>query len=202
MTSVLIADDHPIVLEGLSSLLERTEMTVIARCRSGGEVFDALARLSPDIVVLDVNMPAPGGLEVAARLKELERGPKIVLLSSSFAEGQIDQAIALNVEGIVLKETASQQLLACLDVVRDGRRWFDPEVTRRTIQNRSHVKLTAKLTPRELDVVRLVARGLRNKEVARQLGITEGTVKMYLHSVYDKLGIGSRFELMSVFNER
>ena len=203
---ILIADDHPIVLEGLVALLEASGHSVIARCASGPEVLEALQRLQPDILLLDLNMPAPDGLEIARSLTEPARRAGIVLLTSTLDDSQIAQAVRLGVGGIVLKESASQQLIACLDAVRSGRQWFDPEVAKRAISARGPDDPTSRpaerLTPRELDVARLVARGLRNKEVARQLSITEGTVKMYLHSIYEKLNIGSRLELANIARER
>lgn len=206
IATVLIADDHPIVLEGLVALLQGSQHHVVARCTRGDEVMEALQRLEPDILVLDLNMPAPNALDIARALNARAHPAKIVLLTSDLTDEDIAEAMQLGITGIVLKESASQQLLSCLDTVAAGRQWFDPEVARRAMATVGWQvpprRACDLLTRRELDVARLVARGMRNKEVARELTITEGTVKMYLHNVYDKLDIASRVELANVAREQ
>lgn len=207
MSTILIADDHPIVLEGLVALLGHSDVEVIARCRSGVEVMEQLGEeAGPDILLLDVHMPPPGGLAILAQLKAEDHTAKIVLLTASLNDGQILEAVRLGADGIILKESAPQQLLACIETVRGGGRWFDAEVTRRAIGEAASATTrddaNKLLTPREREVIRLVARGLRNKEIARELGITEGTVKMYLHTVYEKLAVSSRVELSNAARDR
>ncbi|MFW6076457.1 MAG: response regulator [Hyphomicrobiales bacterium] len=205
-TTVLIADDHPIVLEGLVALLQASQHAVVARCTSGAEVLEALQRIEPDILVLDLNMPPPDALELARSLKQSDHPAKIVLLTSDLADDELVEAVRLGIPGIVLKETAAQQLIACLDTVGAGKRWFDAEIARRAMDtavwHAPESGAAARLAPRELEVARLVARGLRNKEVARELTITEGTVKVYLHSVYEKLNVTSRVELANIAREQ
>lgn len=205
-TTVLIADDHPIVLEGLVALLQASQHAVVARCTSGAEVLEALQRIEPDILVLDLNMPPPDALELARSLKQSDHPAKIVLLTSDLADDELVEAVRLGIPGIVLKETAAQQLIACLDAVGAGQRWFDAEIARRAMDaavwHAPGHRAADRLAPRELEVARLVARGLRNKEVARELTITEGTVKMYLHSVYEKLNVTSRVELANIAREQ
>jgi two-component system, NarL family, nitrate/nitrite response regulator NarL len=205
-TTVLIADDHPIVLEGLVALLQGSAYSVIARCTSGAEVVEALQHVGPDILVLDIHMPAPDGLEIARALKQRGHPARIVFLTSDLADCEIVEAMRLGIVGIVLKEAAAQQFVTCLDTVRSGRQWFDPEIARRALNTAlwqaPAVQVAERLTPRELDVARLVARGLRNKEVARELAITEGTVKMYLHNIYEKLNVASRVELANAARDQ
>jgi DNA-binding NarL/FixJ family response regulator len=204
--TVLIADDHPIVLEGLVALLQGSAHSVVSRCCNGTEVLEALQPNQPDILVLDLNMPAPNALEIARTLKQRRHPATIVLLTSEIADAEIVEAMRLEVAGIVLKETAAHQLLTCLDTVRAGQRWFDPEIARRAmctaVWQTPAARATERLTQRELDVIRLVARGLRNKEVARELSISEGTVKMYLHTIYEKLNLASRVELANIVREQ
>ncbi len=150
-------------------------------------------------------MPAPNALEIAQTLRQRRYPARIVLLTSDLADPEIIEAMNLGVAGIVLKETAAQQLLTCLDTVASGQRWFDPEIARRfmnrAVPSSPPPQSAERLTARELDVARLVARGLRNKQIARELSITEGTVKMYLHNVYEKLNVTSRVELANVARE-
>jgi two-component system, NarL family, nitrate/nitrite response regulator NarL len=205
-TTVLIADDHPIVLEGLVSLLNGSPHAVVGRCTGGTEVMEALQRVEPQILVLDLNMPAPNALDIARALNARGHPARIVLLTSDLTDEDIAEAMQLGITGIVLKETAPQQLLSCLDTVAAGRQWFDPEIARRAMATAGWQapprRVSDLLTRRELDVARLVARGMRNKEVARELTITEGTVKMYLHNVFDKLDIASRVELANIAREQ
>jgi two-component system, NarL family, nitrate/nitrite response regulator NarL len=207
VTAILVADDHPIVLEGLDALLRKFQYSVVALCVNGEEVLNALheQQLEPDIVLLDINMPPPGGLELAHKLKQDGHPAKIVLLTSNIDDKQIMAAMRFGVDGIVLKDTASQQLIAALDAVRSGRQWFDGDIVKRAVSKAQSVENSKNasdlLSPREMDVVQLVARGIRNKEIARELGLTEGTVKFYLHRIYQKLNIDSRETLATVLRD-
>ena len=208
MSTILIADDHPIVLEGLVALFRHSDIEVVGRCRSGAEVMAQLDQgaRAPEILLLDVHMPPPGGIAILGRLKAEDHPAKVILLTSSMNDGQTLEAVRLGADGIILKESAPEQLLICIETVRGGGRWFDTEVTRRAVGEAASAAApddpNKLLTPREREVVRLVARGLRNKEIARELGITEGTVKMYLHTVYEKLAVASRVELSNAARDR
>lgn len=200
-TKLLIADDHPIVLDGIKALFRGSDFEVVASCRNGEEVLDALSSQTPDMMILDVQMPKITGLQVLRTLRASEKPIPIILLTASLSNGEALEAIQLGVNGLVLKETAPRELLQSAQSVRSGERWLDPEVTKRAL----HEALTERkpghhshgpLTRRENDLTRLVSRGLRNKEIAAQLEISEGTVKMHLHHIYEKLGVGSRTELV------
>jgi len=198
-SKVLIADDHPIVLDGIEAVLRGTDFRVVARCVDGSAVIKALSDLRPDILILDVRMPPPGGVEILKSLQTRKQA-KVILLTASISDSEALEAISLGVGGIVLKETAPHQLLDAIFQVERGGRWFDPDILQRALIFRATKQQKLQpadraLTARELVVVRLVARGLRNREIAEQISITEGTVKMHLHNVYNKLGIESRTEL-------
>ena len=202
MTTVLIADDHPIVLEGLAALLESAGYSIVARCANGLDVLDEFQHHRPDLLVLDVNMPGLSGIEIVRNLKEKGQQAIMVLLTASIATAEIINAMELGVDGIVLKDSAPRDLLHCLASVRGGYRWIDPQVIGRTAEAAEGTMAAfGSLTPREMQVARLAARGLRNKEIGQQLRITEGTVKMHLHSVYEKLAVGSRVELTNAVRE-
>lgn len=204
MTTILVADDHPIVLEGLDALLRKFRYSVVALCVNGKEVLDALheQQLGPDIVLLDIHMPPPNGLELASMLKHDSHQAKVVLLTSNIDDKQILAAMELGVDGIVLKDTASQQLIAALDAVQAGRQWFDGDIVKRAVSKVQSVEksraATDLLSPREMEVVQLVVRGMSNKEIARELGLTDGTVKFYLHRIYQKLNVDSRAAMSAV----
>ncbi|MCB1335809.1 MAG: response regulator transcription factor [Roseivivax sp.] len=203
MKRVILADDHPIFLEGLSTLLTGAGFEVVARCTTGTEVFEALGKALPDFLLLDVNMPPPNGMDVVRRLKEDHVPVKIVFLTSSLDEMQTFEAIDLGVDGLVLKESAPRQLLQCLGSVAAGDRWYDPQIAKRALdlamlRRQPPSQIAQTLTNRELQVARLVAAGLRNREIGSELNIGEGTVKMYLHSIYEKSGVNSRVELANL----
>lgn len=196
---LLIADDHGIVLEGVEALLQAAGHTIVARCRTGKEVLAALARAQPDALLLDVQMPGPTGIDILRHIKSEGLQLPIILLSSSINGGQALEAMRLGVEGLILKEAASQDLLECLKAVQRGRQWIDPAAARlalNAVVKQPNSRLN--LTQRETDIVRQIARGQRNKEVARKLAISEGTVKMHLHRIYEKLEVKNRTELSAV----
>lgn len=198
-TRLLIADDHPIVLDGICALLRDVDVDVVAQCRNGEQVLAEIARTRPELLLLDVHMPRLTGLEVLRTLRTSGDATPVILLTASLTNAQAIEAIQLGVNGLVLKESAPRQLLQCIESVRAGERWIDAEATQRALEyatgQKSGPPPDALLTPRERDLVALVMHGLRNKEIAAEMSITEGTVKMHLHNIYEKLGIGSRTEL-------
>ena len=205
-TKLLIADDHPIVLDGVSALLRDAGVDIVAQCRNGEQVLEEVARHRPQMLLLDVQMPGVTGLEVLKTLRARGDQTPVILLTASLTSAEAIEAIQLGVNGLVLKESAPRQLLHCFESVRAGERWLDPEATQRALRyatesKNGHADGTP-LTPRERNLVRLVMHGLRNKEIAAEMSITEGTVKMHLHNIYEKLGIGSRTELAMYARDR
>jgi two-component system nitrate/nitrite response regulator NarL len=199
MTRVLLADDHFFILAGVEAVLRDSEFEVVAKVRDGAAVFPAMQATRPDILVLDVRMPERDGVDVLMTLRG--RGDKrpVVLLTASLDDRLLLEAVKAGVNGIVLKEGAEEVLLKCLVKVRNGGRWIDETLLQKALDlsiggDSSGEPLHA-LTRRERRIAGLVAQGLRNKEVAAELGITEGTVKVYLHGIYGKLGIENRTEL-------
>ena len=195
MTRVLIADDHPMIAAALDVLMRGTDYELVGRARSGTDALAQVQRLKPDILLLDVNMPDGSGLDVLRQLREGRRAPAIVLLTAGMEDAQLVAADALAPEGIVLKTSDPGLLLECMAQVRAGQRWVDPEVADRTRAAKQRASMAPSLTPRERELVELVRQGLRNRDIASQLGVTEGTVKVYLHAIFDKVGVDNRTEL-------
>jgi two-component system nitrate/nitrite response regulator NarP len=199
MTRLLIADDHPFILSGVEGVLQGTGFEIVAKVNDGQAVLDALASAQPDILLLDVAMPGRSGFDVLRTLRA--RGDKrpIILLTASLDDPLLLEAMDLKVEGLVLKEGAQNLLLDCLNSVRQGGRWIDPALLERTLELTSNGGTPpdplAAITARERAIVGLVAQGVRNREIGDELGITEGTVKVYLHRIYEKLGVTNRTEL-------
>ena len=204
---VILVDDHPLVLNGLYHLLlEYPEFEVLERCVSGQEAIDASRRLNPDILVLDLLMPGMNGLDVARQLNKDGNAPRFVLLTAALHEDELIEALHLGVAGFVLKEMATKLLVECLRRVHAGGQWLEKDaagkamakLVRREAKGREIATL---LTPREIEVVRMVAKGRANKEIASELFIAEGTVKIHLHNIYEKLKINRRADLVRLADE-
>ena len=204
---VILADDHPLVLNGLYHLLlEHPEFEVLERCTSGADAIAAVHAHKPDILVLDLLMPGKDGLQVARELNENGGSPRIVLLTAQLHENQLIEALQLGVRGFVLKEMATKLLVECLRMVHAGGQWLEKDAASRAMEKlvRREARgreIATLLTPREIEVVRMVATGLSNKEIGATLFIAEGTVKIHLHNIYEKLGIGRRAELVRVADD-
>ncbi len=204
---VIITDDHPLVLNGLDHLLrEYPEFEVVARCSSGKEALEAVRSHRPDILVLDLLMPGMDGLEVARELHRTGEMPYVVLLTAQLHEDQLIEALHLGVRGFILKEMATRFLVECLRRVHAGGQWLEKDSASRAMAKlvRREAKgreIATLLTPREIEVVRMVAKGLTNKEIAAQLSIADGTVKIHLHNVYEKVKINRRAELVRFADE-
>jgi DNA-binding NarL/FixJ family response regulator len=204
---LVLADDHPVVLDGLLRLFEQeADMTVVARCGDGEAALRAVREHRPDILVLDLRMPRLDGMGLLRCLAREGLGGPTVLLTADLGEDELLEAVRLGVRGVVLKEMAPDLLVRCVRTVHAGGQWLEQPVTGRALE-RLVARETARpklqtLTPREVELVRLANNGLRNKEIAARLGLTEGTVKVHLHRVYEKLGVASRVELLNHVREQ
>ena len=195
MNRVLLADDHPMIGAALDVLLRGTDYELVGRARSGADALAQIQRSKPDIILLDVNMPDGTGLDVLRELRQTRRAPAVVLLTAGMDDPQLLAADGLEPEGIVLKTSDPALLLDCMEQVRKGESWVDPEIAERTRQAKDRASKAPSLTPRERDLIDLVRQGKRNRDIAAELGVTEGTVKVYLHSIFDKLHVENRTEL-------
>lgn len=197
MTRVLLADDHPMIRTALDVLLRDTSYELAGIAGTGEAALAELERLDPEILLLDLQMPGGNGMDVLRQVRARKKVVKVILLTAAIDDHTLLEARALKVNGMVLKNSDPAYLLECLDSVRHGRTWIDPELTERTAELAKAGKRSAHraLAPRERQLVDFVRRGLRNREIAEQLGVTEGTVKAYLHAIFEKLGVSSRTEL-------
>jgi two-component system, NarL family, nitrate/nitrite response regulator NarL len=197
MNRILLADDHPMIRTALDVLLRDSDFDIVGMAGSGEEALAAVEKLKPDILLLDLQMPGGGGMSALRRLRADGAKLKVVLLTAAIDDAALLEAKALKVQGIVLKNSDPAYLLDCLDHLRFGRSWMDPELSGRLKQlsaTRREAGGSA-LAPRELQLIGFVREGLRNREIAKKLGVTEGTVKTYLHGVFEKLGVTNRTEL-------
>lgn len=206
MTKVLVADDDPLTMAGITALLDKSNFNVVATVNTGAAVLDTLATARPDLLILDNGMPERSGLDVLRTLRSRGDTRPVVLLTAGLNDELAREAIQLSVNGIVIKATAPRDLLTCLESVVQGRRWLDQDVMQRVMEKAMSPDAPRDpfevLSGRERAVASLAKRGLRNKEIADELGLTEGTVKVHLHKVFDKLSIRGRTELILLAQDR
>jgi two-component system nitrate/nitrite response regulator NarL len=193
---ILIADDHPMIRTAIEVLLRDTGQTIVGSATTGEEALRSLEELRPDLLLLDLQMPEGSGMDVLRAVRSDGLTLRVVLLTAGIEDPALMEAYALKVDGMVLKNSDPAYLIECLDAVGAGRSWIDPELKDRIarLADRAPAERPA-LAPRERELIKCVSQGLRNREIAKQLGVTEGTVKVYLHNVFDKLGVKNRTEL-------
>jgi len=198
MIDVVIADDHPIVLAGLTQLFrQEAGMRVVATCVNGLETLDAVRLHRPDILLLDLNMPKLDGLRVLRALASERVIVHTIVLTAEVDASDVSAVRAAGARGIVLKELSPHHVIDCARRAYAGSEWVEflgrPGVA---APETSDLEEPLSLTPRELELATLVAGGLRNRDVATRLGISEGTAKLHLYNVYKKLGVANRVELV------
>jgi DNA-binding NarL/FixJ family response regulator len=198
---LILADDHPIFLSGLEELLRREpDFDVVASCLEGEEALRAVRQHNPDVLILDLRMPERDGLGVLREMQKEKLSTRVVVLTAALDEEEVLEAIRLGVWGVVLKEMAPRLLVQCIRKVHAGEQWMEKRSVRlaleRLLKRESGTReIAAVLTPREIDIVHMVAEGLTNKEIADRLYISGGTVKVHLHNIYEKLNVKSRLQL-------
>ena len=195
MTKVLLVDDHPMIADALGMLLRETQYELLGRARTAAEATKQVASVKPDLVLLDVHLPDASGLDVLRRMTRSRSRPKVILLTAGMEDAQLLTATDLDPEGMVLKTSDPSLLTECMDAVVAGKKWIDPEIAERTRQAEARAASAPPLTRRERELIELVRQGLRNRDIAAELGVTEGTVKVYLHAIFDKLQVENRTEL-------
>lgn len=200
---VLLVDDHTLFRSGLETLLERHGIEVIATAGNGREGFLMARELQPDVVLLDMRMPEMSGLEVLSGLRAVGFRSPIVMLTTSNEEQDLVECLRNGASGYLLKDMEPTELVAALRDIVDGKTIVAPElaaVLARVVQGdvedilNKEVDPFAELTPRELEILCLLAEGQSNKVIARNLGISDGTVKLHVKAILRKLNVHSRVE--------
>ena len=208
---IVVADDHPIVRDGIRRLLSlEADFEVVGEAADGREVIELVTHLDPDVVLLDLRMPNLDGLSALQSLQQTNRRTKIIVLTASEDKNEFVQAMKLGCSGIVLKQTAPDLIVKSIRKVHAGEIWLDSHTTAAVMKqfaapgsegSGSQTSSTGKprerspLSTREREIVALVAQGYKNKEMAEKMFISEQTVKNHLHNIFDKLGVSDRLEL-------
>jgi DNA-binding NarL/FixJ family response regulator len=205
-TRLVLADDHPLILDGLERLFSREGFAIQALCLSGQDVLAAVQREQPDVLVLDLHMPKMDGLAVIQALKRQGLHTRVVILTDELSEKEALECLRLGVAGIVLKDMSPNLVLQCVQKVAAGDTWVEKRSFSRVMEHllrreAGAQQIAGKLSARELEVVRLCAQGASNLEMAKSLALTEGTVKSHLHRAYSKLNLRGRADLVRFAHE-
>jgi DNA-binding NarL/FixJ family response regulator len=199
---IALADDHPIVLQGLQQLFERhADFEVVCCCTTGNAALIGVRTHRPDVLVLDLRMPEGSGLDVLRAIAADKLECRTVLLTATVSDDEVVEAVRLGARGLILKESPPEALVDCVRRVFRGEQWLERETLarafRRALDREAATRDAADaLTPREIEIVRMVAQGLRNRAIAERLSISEGTVKVHLHNIYEKFAVDGRIELL------
>ena len=205
MIRVLIVDDQSLVRAGFRMILEaERDVEVVGEAADGAEALTAAEELRPDVILMDVRMPNVDGLEATRRLLDGKReGPRILLLTTFDLDEYVYEALRVGASGFLLKDTPPEQLVDAIRVVSNGDALLSPTVTRRVIEEfvrrppqsvRTPPAELAELTARELEMLRFVARGLSNAEIAKEAFVSETTVKTHIAHILMKLGLRDRVQ--------
>ena len=201
MIRVLVADDQSLVRAGFRMLLgDEEDIEVVAEASNGLEAVDKAARFDPTVVLMDIRMPELDGLEATRRILAADDSARILVLTTFDLDEYVYEALRAGASGFVLKDDPPEQLIAAIRTVAAGDALLSPAVTRRVIERFSRMpppsapKEIDELSERELDVLRLIARGLSNAEIGKELFISETTVKTHVTHILSKLGLRDRVQ--------
>ena len=200
---VLIADDHTIVRKGLCSLLEgENDIGVIGEARDGREVIRKVGELSPDVILLDINMPLLNGIEVARNIKQIHPSMGVIILTMYSDEGYVHEALLAGASGYLIKNTIPQDLCSAIRAVSRGESFLSPSISRTVIERYTKLGTSDKgellknvLTSREREILQLIAEGYTNQEISELLFISSKTVEVHKQNIQKKLNISGTARL-------
>ncbi len=196
---ILIADDHYIVRMGLIAMINsESDMEVVAEATDGAQAVALFAKLNPDLALMDSRMPVKNGIEATIEIRKHNNAARILMLTALDGDEDIHKALEAGAAGYVLKDSTEEKLMPAIRAVASGQRWIPEDVASRLTSRRSFEELT----PRELEVLHELAKGMANKQIADVLHITENTTKWYLKNILAKLRVADRAEAVAVAVQR
>lgn len=195
MIRIVIAEDQRLLLGALGSLLDLEEdMEVVGKARDGEEALQLVHEHKPDICIMDIEMPIKTGLDAAEELKE--NSCKVIILTTFARPGYFERARKANVNGYLLKDSPSEELASSIRSIMDGRKVYSPELVDMAFEEENP------LTDREVEVIKLIAEGKKTKDIAKELYLSNGTVRNYVSTILDKLNASNRIEAISRYKEK
>lgn len=199
MIRVLICDDQIVVCEGLRAILSTApEIEVIGVASDGAQAVEMVAANQPDVALMDLKMPGMNGIQATRLIRDQYPQTRVLVLTTYDADEWVFDAIRAGASGYLLKDTPREGLIAAIEGTAAGKTYVDPAVAGKLFAQAAQTapppptSITDALNPREIDVLRLLARGLSNAEIARRLSLSEGTVRNYVSLIFDKLGVSDR----------
>jgi two-component system, NarL family, response regulator len=196
---VLLADDHAIVRSGVAQILnEQVGMQVVAEASDGGQAIDLYRRERPDVALIDLRMPVVEGAQVVERVRREFPDAVLIILTTYDTDDDIECALRAGAKAYLLKDVSPHDLVACVRAVHAGRTWVSPTIASKLAERMTRVQLT----PREMSVLKLLAAGKANREIGEALSISEGTVKIHVTHLFEKLSVTSRTEAIATAMRR
>ncbi|MCR5251826.1 MAG: response regulator transcription factor [Lachnospiraceae bacterium] len=199
MYKVLLVDDEEMLLDSLEVILSLNDMEIVGKAHDGNEALELIRKVSCDIALVDLNMKGMGGIELIGHLKNRYPQIRILVLTTFYDDNNITEAISNGADGYLLKDSGKDAILGAISQLMNGVSVLDPKVMQRltAMMNRTNNQsLYDEMTAREREIASLLVEGLSNRQIADKLFISEGTVKNYISSIYDKTGIHDRVKLV------
>ncbi|MDF5721902.1 MAG: response regulator transcription factor [Rhizonema sp. PD37] len=195
MTRILIVDDHPIVRQGLAAIIDmEPDMTVLAQLEDGSEAIEFFRQQQPDVTLMDLRMPQVGGVEAITTICAEYKNARIIVVTTYDGDEEIYRGLQAGAQGYLLKNTKPDELLSAIRIVQTGQQYIPPQVGAKLFERMSNPELSE----RELEIVRLIATGKTNQEIATTLSVAESTVKFHITRILSKLGASDRTQAVII----
>jgi len=196
---ILIVDDHPVVRAGLSSMLgTQPELQVVGSASSGEEAINMIQRDKPHVVLLDLRMAGMNGVDTLLAIKRTDTGIRVIILTSYETDEDIYRAVQAGAEGYLLKDTSLREMAEAIKVIHAGKRYIPRHIAARLAER----MMRTNVTPRELEILKLLAKGLTNKQIGNVFGISDNTVRNHVNSIIEKLEVSDRTEAATTAIQR
>lgn len=196
---ILIVDDHPVVRAGLTSMLgTQTDLEVVGSASSGEAALAMVGTHESDIVLLDLRMPGMSGVETIVEMKRAGYGARVIILTSFETDEDIYRAVQAGAQGYLLKDTSLKEMIEAIKTVHSGKRYIPRDIAARLAER----MMRANLTSRELEILKMLAKGLTNKQIGHALGISDNTAKNHVNSIIEKLEVSDRTEAATTAIQR